>query len=97
MVITDYPDAPLVENISRNVERNVSQEMRRAIDVKVSEGKANRAVMASLIFHGSRATFGEQILKSFWSRSNLTTIALKPPVMWVIPARTRLDRMDLMS
>ncbi|KAF8599196.1 hypothetical protein BDV93DRAFT_449743 [Ceratobasidium sp. AG-I] len=32
VVITDYPDAPLVENISRNVERNVSQEMRRAID-----------------------------------------------------------------
>ena len=36
VVITDYPDPELIENIKINVEKNIPQEMRSRVDVQVS-------------------------------------------------------------
>lgn len=97
MVITDYPDAPLIKNISRNVERNLGQDLRRAVDVQVSKGKANRVMTNSLTFCGLRVTSGEQILKNFSSRSNLALIVPDLPAMWITPEPIKSYHMDLMS
>ncbi|KAG8740242.1 nicotinamide n-methyltransferase [Ceratobasidium sp. 414] len=34
VVITDYPDAPLIDNITRNIDRNIREDMRRTIKVE---------------------------------------------------------------
>ncbi|KAG9076199.1 nicotinamide n-methyltransferase [Ceratobasidium sp. UAMH 11750] len=34
VVITDYPDAPLIDNITRNVDRNIKKDMRRIVRVE---------------------------------------------------------------
>ena len=36
VVITDYPDPELLENIKINVERNVPPEVRNRVDIQVS-------------------------------------------------------------
>ncbi|KAB5589454.1 nicotinamide N-methyltransferase [Ceratobasidium theobromae] len=41
VVITDYPDAPLLENIARNVDHNIPSTMRNVVKIQVS--KPNKA------------------------------------------------------
>ena len=59
VVLTDYPDAPLVENMSYNAKQNLSEEERERVAVKVSSGilppdqppKFSRATYGALRWH----------------------------------------------
>ena len=54
VVLTDYPDAPLVDNMSYNAKKNLSEEELSRVAVKVSSG----VLPLDKPTEPSRATYG---------------------------------------
>lgn len=49
MVVTDYPDANLTENLAYNVARNIGVEKRKRIDVQVFLKKKKKVTLDLII------------------------------------------------
>ena len=77
MIVTDYPDAYLIENLAHNIAVNLEEEERRRVDVQVG---LSRRLVLSMFFYNIGVCLGQA--RSFLIRTPISTI----PVFKVRPS-----------
>ncbi|EUC55783.1 transmembrane protein, putative [Rhizoctonia solani AG-3 Rhs1AP] len=65
VVITDYPDTILLDNIIRNIDHNIPSRIRSRVKTQVSEPKRVNYIPLNAVDLFERVTYGEQIPKNF--------------------------------
>ena len=65
-MITDYPDAPLLDNITRNVDHNIPLTIRSKVKNQVSDPNRVQCIPFNVVDLFERVTYGGLVPKNFF-------------------------------